>query len=66
MAKGRKAKGIDVNFNCPKCGCDVQMRLKRVVDEPGTPAVSHYEPETIKATGNGLFEKGQENARDGE
>ena len=60
MAKrGPKAKGIDVPaFPCPSCGKTISgMRLKRVVDEPATPAETHYEIEgTLRAGTGGLLD----------
>ena len=50
-----KAKQVVISHICPRTGKPCELTLTRVTDEPGIPAQAHWEVETVKATGDGLF-----------
>ena len=64
VAKGRKAKPIELELQCPHCGKSIEASVKKVVDEPGVPAESHYE--AVVAKGSGGLLDGVEPTTEGE
>lgn len=57
MARGRKAKLIEVEHTCPQTGKSCRLTLKRVVDEPAIPGTAHYEVEKVQQGQGGLLDK---------
>jgi len=55
MAKGRKAKPIHVESECPHCGKVFVADIVRVVDTPAEPAEAHWQVDIRKGSG-GLYE----------
>ena len=56
VAKKGKGASKEVHGTCPHCGKSFDATVRRVVDEPGEPAVVHYEFDASKGSG-GLLDR---------